>query len=204
MTLPTAKISIREYVKGTGTFINDLNVWENNIFKMLVENAGVTNTIQIFGKMSGETSYTLLDSIVGNNSKNINIELYDYLKLTCSVYDAPTNYLQVTGSAFTTAGLVTDGSIITASTNGVKKGLDVNVISDINVAPVAVEELNYIDEASSTVFYFGYAPIGSAESSAVWKVERMTIAGTVIKKEYANGVSTYTNIWNNRVSLSYS
>jgi hypothetical protein len=100
----------------------------------------------------------------------------------------------------------TDGNALTNTTVGPKKALDVNLAgSEISITTTtAPEELNLIDEASSTTFYFGYAPIGSAESAAVWKIERMIISGTVIKKHYASGDSTYTHIWDNRASLSYS
>lgn len=98
-----------------------------------------------------------------------------------------------------------DGNVITDTTVGLKKGLDVNVISDINVTTSATpEELSYIDQYSDTVFYFGYAPIGSITSAAVWKITRLTISGTLVKTEYASSVSTYTQIWDNRTSLSYS
>jgi len=98
-----------------------------------------------------------------------------------------------------------DGNIITDTVVGLKKGLDVNVISDINVTTSATpEELSYIDQYSDTVFYFGYAAIGSVTSGAVWKITRLTISGTIVKTEYAAGVSTYTQVWDNRTSLSYS
>jgi hypothetical protein len=67
-----------------------------------------------------------------------------------------------------------------------------------------VEELELIDTVSSNLIYIGQAAIGSLGSTAVWRIERVTITGSIIKKEYANGVSTYTNIWDNRASLSYS
>jgi len=69
-----------------------------------------------------------------------------------------------------------------------------------------------IDEAkrtdfttNDTVVYSGSAAPGSLDSQAVWKIKRITFAvdgDTVV--EYANGVETADQIWNSRLSLTYS
>lgn len=61
------------------------------------------------------------------------------------------------------------------------------------------------DEASSTVVYFGYALPGTLTSVASWKIKRLTdLGGNDFKVEYADGNANFDNIWDNRVSLSYS
>lgn len=60
-----------------------------------------------------------------------------------------------------------------------------------------------VDEASATVTYVGDAAIGSATSGALWRVKKIdTSSGTVIT--WADGNSSFDNIWDNRASLSYS
>ncbi len=61
-----------------------------------------------------------------------------------------------------------------------------------------------IDEASSTVTYIGKAEPGTSTSSANWLISKVTISGTVTSSLYADGVSTFTAVWNDRASLSYS
>lgn len=61
-----------------------------------------------------------------------------------------------------------------------------------------------IDETSNTVTYFGYAAVGSANSSAVWKIKRMTVSLKITTVVYADGDTNFDNIWDNRASLSYS
>lgn len=61
-----------------------------------------------------------------------------------------------------------------------------------------------VDEASSTVTYVGAAAPGSAASSPVWQIQRLTFTGPDITIEWANGNKDFNNIWNNRLSLSYS
>ena len=62
-----------------------------------------------------------------------------------------------------------------------------------------------LDVASSTVTYLGNAVEGTATSSALWQIKRLTStsAGN-LTIEYPAGSSSYINIWNNRASLSYS
>lgn len=58
-----------------------------------------------------------------------------------------------------------------------------------------------IDEGA-TYTYFGFATPGSVEGSAVWRIKRLTNASDTII--FADGNSSFDNIWTNRASLSYS
>ena len=73
-----------------------------------------------------------------------------------------------------------------------------------SISTRAVDESIYIDEASSTVTYTGYAAVGTATSAASWKIKKITVSGTVTSITYADGDTNYNNIWDNRASLSYS
>jgi len=59
-------------------------------------------------------------------------------------------------------------------------------------------------DLSQTGFvYVGQAVPGSATSSAVWKIKRITegVNGTSI--DWANGTDASTNVWDDRLTLSY-
>lgn len=56
---------------------------------------------------------------------------------------------------------------------------------------------------TGTYQYFGYAPMASADASAVWKISRLTSANPQ-SLLWADGDAAYDNIWSNRASLSYS
>ena len=60
-----------------------------------------------------------------------------------------------------------------------------------------------IDE-SSTTSYYGWAVPGTAGSAAGWRMMRRTVSSTVSTYEWADGNSSFDNIWDNRASLSYS
>lgn len=59
------------------------------------------------------------------------------------------------------------------------------------------------DDADPTTIYIGRAAPGSATSSAVWRIQRITISGTLTAMQYANGNPEYSNVWDNRSSLTY-
>lgn len=61
-----------------------------------------------------------------------------------------------------------------------------------------------IDEASSTVTYYGYAPMGTDESEAGWMIMRKTKTGNVTKCEYAGGRMDYEFKWSDRTNYSYA
>lgn len=53
--------------------------------------------------------------------------------------------------------------------------------------------------------YLGYAIAGSSKASPVWLIKKLTYSGSdVTDVQFANGTATFSSIWNNRTSLSYS
>jgi hypothetical protein len=61
-----------------------------------------------------------------------------------------------------------------------------------------------VDEVSSTLIYRAEALAGSANSAAVWRIQKITISGSVITIQWADGVSTFTKVWNDRATYTYS
>ena len=61
-----------------------------------------------------------------------------------------------------------------------------------------------IDEASSTLYYIGYAQnVGQDTSLERWKIKKIEQVGTVWEIKWADGEELYDNIWDNRASLNY-
>ena len=59
------------------------------------------------------------------------------------------------------------------------------------------------DTSTANVTYIGKAKIGSATDGAVWQIQKLDeTSGLIIT--WADGNDGYDNIWDNRVSLSYS
>jgi hypothetical protein len=62
---------------------------------------------------------------------------------------------------------------------------------------------------SPQVIYRGEAAAGSLASSAVWRISRITVTtdgggNDDVATEWADGDTQFNNIWDNRLSLSYS
>lgn len=60
-----------------------------------------------------------------------------------------------------------------------------------------------IDEVSDTLFYLGWAELGSSESDKVWKIRRIQQVGNVWEQKYAYGNQFYRYKWNDRSILPY-
>ena len=61
-----------------------------------------------------------------------------------------------------------------------------------------------IDEVSGTVTYLGFSHFGTKTSDARWRIERVTVAGTVTIVEYGDNSMEFNSIWDNRASINYS
>lgn len=62
----------------------------------------------------------------------------------------------------------------------------------------------FVDEASDSVKYYGWAPMGVSEDDEGWRIMRETKDGTVTKREYAQGTMDFVSSWNKRTSYLYS
>lgn len=59
------------------------------------------------------------------------------------------------------------------------------------------------DSSASPILYLGVAVPGSATSASVWQITRFDVTSGVVQT-YADGNSTFDNVWDDRASLSYS
>lgn len=66
--------------------------------------------------------------------------------------------------------------------------------------------LRYDQDADPpTLAYLGEADPGTATSSAAWRIKKLTFGGDGdVTTEWADGDSSFNNVWDNRASLSYS
>lgn len=62
-----------------------------------------------------------------------------------------------------------------------------------------------VDFEGSTI-YKGWAAVGSSTSSSLWRIQKIEFVGLDedVVITWADGDSNFDNIWDNRVSLSYS
>lgn len=60
------------------------------------------------------------------------------------------------------------------------------------------------DTTTANMTYIGKADVGSATSSAVWRIARCDITSGTNVITYADGNGNFDNVWDDRSSLSYS
>lgn len=74
-------------------------------------------------------------------------------------------------------------------------------IDDITMTQLALE----YDVVSSTTAYLGEANPGTATSASSWRIKKLVsdVSGD-LTVTYADGNSNFDNIWDDRISLSYS
>ena len=53
------------------------------------------------------------------------------------------------------------------------------------------------------VTYKGFAPLGTRQDEAGWKITRTTVSSGLTITEYADGNMEYDNVWEDRTSLRY-
>jgi hypothetical protein len=61
-----------------------------------------------------------------------------------------------------------------------------------------------IDEASGTITYVGDANPGIATATAEWRIQKINTSSNPITVLWADGNTSFDNVWDNRASLSYS
>lgn len=59
-------------------------------------------------------------------------------------------------------------------------------------------------DGSDNLEYVGFAAIGSATSSSVWQIFKLTYSsGNLVSITWAGSNEKYDNVWDNRTSLTY-
>lgn len=60
-----------------------------------------------------------------------------------------------------------------------------------------------IDEVSASVTYVGEAAVSAADGDSTWRIKKLETSGNVTSIKWAAS-GAYTQIWNDRASLTYS
>lgn len=90
---------------------------------------------------------------------------------------------------------------ITRTEFGNKQGLDVAPLG--GPLSSAVPTILVDKTTTASMVYYGFAAPGTATSAASWKIMREDKTGSVEAYKWAASVGTFSQIWDNRASLSY-
>jgi hypothetical protein len=61
-----------------------------------------------------------------------------------------------------------------------------------------------LDDAGDGVTYVGEATPGTATSTDAWRIKRITETGPDVSVQWADGDAFFDNIWDDRLTLSYT
>jgi len=78
----------------------------------------------------------------------------------------------------------------------------------INSFPATSSNVEYaklVDFVTDDLFYQGEAPPGTSIASSGWKISKTVIGvGGDVTKTWAGGSSSFSNIWDDRLTYTYS
>lgn len=112
----SGKFGVKKLVSSAGT-LGVFDIISDSDVRIIVENAGPTNIVALYGKIQGQNSYELIDTIVGSATKLIPVNLFDFLELEVVSYDSTGIYVDIAGSGFIGTGSGGGGSGLVTVTN---------------------------------------------------------------------------------------
>jgi hypothetical protein len=96
------KAKVNQLVAQTGV-VSVINIDGENILRVVVEDAGPSNILQVSARLIGQDDFVLLKEITGLANEKINISSYEEVKLECTVLDALDVAIKVIASSFNEA-----------------------------------------------------------------------------------------------------
>lgn len=116
----------------------------------------------------------------------------------------------INGISVVDASIAADNSLVLTLSDGSE--IDAGVIetgggtSTVNLGRAPTVNTVYAvryDEISASLAYRGEAAIGSIDSAPVWRIQKIEIVANDVTITWANGSSSFTNAWTNRLSFTY-
>lgn len=136
--MSTGKLGVNKLITSTQS-LGEFDIDSDSKIAFSTVNAGPTFTIEVKGRLAGQTSFTLIDTVVGPSPKTIAVSNYDFLQINITVYDSTLHYVQVIASGTNTdeatlnAVTTPIGTIVAASDlNFTSQDGSVTITADIN------------------------------------------------------------------------
>jgi hypothetical protein len=125
----SGSFGLKKLVKQQGS-LGIFDITNDTQIKMVIANAGASNTVGVYGKIQGQNSFSLIDTLIGNSTKVIDVSYYDFLDIEIITYDSLSNYVDVSGSGFVTS--------LKSTASSSASGGNVNVANFPEIQNVAV------------------------------------------------------------------
>jgi hypothetical protein len=132
----SGKFGVKRLIQTSGT-LGVFDITSDTQIRLITENAGATNTIAVYGRIQGQNSFALIDTVVGNTTKLIDVALYDFLDLEVITYDSLGNYVDLAGSGFKVSSGGTSGGNVNVTNFPNPQNVNVVNIPTVNTNVVA-------------------------------------------------------------------
>lgn len=107
--------------------------------RFVIENALPANTVSVYGKVKGQTAWSLINTFNGNSSQNLTVSQFDYLLVVFDNYAPYTNFVH-----FLASGIAqTSGGIATINAGGnTLEGLDALKFESTDGSVIITSDVN--------------------------------------------------------------
>lgn len=151
----SGKFGIKKLAKSSGT-LGIFDIIGDTQVRIVIENAGPSNVVAVYGRIQGQNSYELIDTVTASSSKLIDVALFDFLDLEVITYDSLGIYIDIAGSGFSNAaggssGPVTGSvtvtnfpssqNVVVTNSPTVNTGLNPLTDAQLRAAPIAVNTI---------------------------------------------------------------
>lgn len=107
---------IKQYITSGGVIAPNVDIIEDNVIKLVVLSAGVSNEITLYGRIGEQSNWNIVGTITGSGIKNFDVSLFDFVRLECTNFQAVGGRVDLTGSGFVITGFNTittpDGDLV--------------------------------------------------------------------------------------------
>lgn len=118
----SGKFGCDVFVNQSGLIFPEIDIDGDAKIRLITTNAAPSNVIVLYGRIAGQSYWTIAGSVVGTTSIDIPVKYYDFIRIECTNYATQTaGSVRLVGSGFTPS-IVSFDSITTP--NGVLTSLD--------------------------------------------------------------------------------
>jgi hypothetical protein len=100
----SGKLGLHQLIKNAGS-LGEFDIDTDNSVRFYVKDAGAGNTITVSGRLAESSDFSIIDTVVGNGYKDIDVSNWDFLKIDITVYQTNEDFIEVTASGFVTRPL---------------------------------------------------------------------------------------------------
>lgn len=103
MQFISGKFGLAQYINSTGS-LGIFDIDGDYKIKFVVTGASPSNVFEVRGRIQGQSSFIVIDTVVSNATKTIKVDEYDFLEIVCTTFSPVQNKVYISGSGFGAEG----------------------------------------------------------------------------------------------------